>query len=108
MDICSSCQHRDECDAPTKGLDFECLGRRLLAKNVRRLRKQKGLTQKELSHRAGIDRTYLTRLETEAINVSVNVVFALAKSLDTRPESLFNFDIERPESPEPLVDSSST
>lgn len=107
MDICTRCQHRDECDAPTKGLDFDCLGRRLLAKNVRRIRKKKGLTQRELSHRAGIDRTYLTRLETEAINVSINVVFALAKSLDIKPKSLFDFEKERPETPEPTVDSSS-
>jgi transcriptional regulator with XRE-family HTH domain len=37
--------------------------REVLAANLRRCRRAAGLSQEELAHRAGIDRTYISALE---------------------------------------------
>lgn len=63
--------------------------RRVVADNVRRLRLERGLSQEELSMRAGIDRTHLARFESQAINVSLNVLIAVAASLKIKPARLF-------------------
>lgn len=62
--------------------------RRLVARNVRRYRKQKGLTQKELAQRARIDRTHLARFESQGVNVSLDVMFRLAEALDIPAKAL--------------------
>ncbi len=55
--------------------------RRRIAGRVRRLRKSKDMTQQQLADQAEIDRTYLARLETQALNVSIDVLYRLACSL---------------------------
>ena len=85
----SDCKWRQECRVQTQGIERDCLARTALSKNIRRKRRAHGLTQQELAERAGIDRSYLARLEAEAINVSINVVFALSKALNCNPPELF-------------------
>jgi transcriptional regulator with XRE-family HTH domain len=70
-------------------MEMDCRARRILAANVRRLRDEHGLSQRQLSNRAGIDRSYLARLENEALNISIDVFLALAKTLDINPCELF-------------------
>jgi DNA-binding XRE family transcriptional regulator len=89
MKICRKCSANARCEVPTRGVQEKCRAREILSFNVRRLRNQAGWTQEQLSDRAGIDRSYLARLEAQSINISVNVLFALAKSLDVEPEELF-------------------
>jgi transcriptional regulator with XRE-family HTH domain len=60
-----------------------------MAASIRRLRHKHELSQRQLAERAGIDRSYLARLENEALNISVNVVFAIAKTFNTHPCELF-------------------
>jgi len=55
--------------------------RAILAKNVRRLRQQKGLTQEELAGRARIDLTYLGGIERERRNPSLEVMGRIAAAL---------------------------
>ncbi len=62
--------------------------RQRIAKRVRHLRKSNDLTQQELADRAEIDRTYLARLETQALNVSIDVLYRLASSLDVEVTDL--------------------
>lgn len=72
-------------------------GRQLLSENLRRLRASKGLSQEELAFRADIDRTHIARIESRAVNFTVEVLFSLARGLDVDPRELF-----RPrESPDP-------
>lgn len=85
MEICEDCKHRDECSVPTRGMELDCRARRIMSANVCRLRNERDLSQRELARRAGIDRSYLARLENEALNISINVVFALAKTFDVHP-----------------------
>lgn len=92
--ICEQCACRDECRVPTEGLEVQCRARTTLGNNVRRLRHEAGLTQHQLAEQAGIDRSYLARIECEGLNISINVVFALAKALKIEPYGLFDDDAE--------------
>ena len=85
MNACDRCKERERCVVPTQGVDKSCLAREYLSFNVRRLRNEADLTQADLSEHAGIDRSYLARLEAQSINISVNVLFALAKVLEVDP-----------------------
>lgn len=55
--------------------------RRTLARNVLRMRKAHGLSQEELAHQAGMDRTWLSKLETTKAAVSIDIVEKVAKAL---------------------------
>ena len=93
MQICKDCECRKQCRVPTEGIEGHCLARSILSSNVRRLRRSADLTQKQLAERAGIDRSYLAQIEVQSINISVNVLFALAKALGVDPPEL----LEAPE-----------
>ena len=54
----------------------------LVAWNLRRLRVARGLSQEALALDAEIDRTYVSRLEREMENPSINVLERLAAALD--------------------------
>ena len=62
--------------------------RQLFAFNLRRLRVERGLSQEELAHRTGIDRTYVSHLERLRYNPTLDMVERLAKALDVEPLAL--------------------
>ena len=88
MELCERCSAKGRCVVPTQGVEEDCRAREVISHHVRRFRDQKGWTQEDLSDRAGIDRSYLARLEAQSLNISVNVLFALAKALEVEPEEL--------------------
>lgn len=55
--------------------------REVLARNLKRYRAERGLSQEELAHRADIDRTYVSSLERLQYGASIDVVESLAKVL---------------------------
>ena len=55
--------------------------REVLALNLRKLRRAKGLSQEELAHRAKIDRTYISALERSVYAAGIDVVDRLARVL---------------------------
>lgn len=61
----------------------------VVAKNVRRLRKERGLTQEQLAHEVGIDLTYLGGIERGRRNPSVEVLGRIAHALNTHPCDFF-------------------
>ncbi|RWD98344.1 helix-turn-helix transcriptional regulator [Mesorhizobium sp.] len=62
--------------------------REVFARNLRILRKARGLSQEEVAHRAGIDRTYVSALERSVYNPSIDVVDRLAQVLEVEPSAL--------------------
>ncbi|HZP69308.1 MAG TPA: helix-turn-helix transcriptional regulator [Pseudolabrys sp.] len=62
--------------------------RQVLAHNVRRLRKQLGVSQEELAHRARVHRTYMGSIERSEQNISIDNIEKLAKALDVEPHQL--------------------
>lgn len=61
---------------------------RLVGSNVRKLRKERGLTQEQLALEAGIDLTYVGGIERGRRNPSVNVLASIASVLGTEPSEL--------------------
>jgi transcriptional regulator with XRE-family HTH domain len=60
----------------------------VLANNLRRLRKAKGLSQDALAFEAGINRTYIGGVERGERNVSLDNIVRLAAALGTNPAEL--------------------
>jgi transcriptional regulator with XRE-family HTH domain len=59
--------------------------RAVFADNLRRRRRDAGLSQEELAHRADIDRTYVSMLERQEYAVSLDVIERLADALGAQP-----------------------
>lgn len=55
---------------------------RIVAKNLKQLRSEKGLTQQELAEKANIHRTYVGFIERAERKVSINILYRLADGLD--------------------------
>jgi len=53
-------------------------GRKILARNLRRLRRVKGFTQEVLADEVGLSQTYLSEVEGEKRNISLDNIEALA------------------------------
>ncbi|WP_322890630.1 MULTISPECIES: helix-turn-helix transcriptional regulator [unclassified Yoonia] len=62
--------------------------REIFAKNLRAARRRKGLSQEELAHRADLDRTYISSLERNVYNPTIDVVARLADALEIEAASL--------------------
>lgn len=62
----------------------------LVARNLRRLRVAKELSQEALAVDAGIDRTYVSRLERAMENPTVGVLERLASALDAEIVDFFD------------------
>ena len=60
-----------------------------LAENLRRLRQDAGVTQKDLAKRLGLSHATLHRIERGNYNPSLRVLEELCEALDCRPGDLF-------------------
>ncbi|MNW06801.1 anaerobic benzoate catabolism transcriptional regulator [compost metagenome] len=67
--------------------------RDLLAKNVRSLRQEKGMSQEGLAAAAGLHRTYVGSIERSERNVSLDSLCALANGLSVQVWRLLHSDI---------------
>ena len=59
--------------------------RQIFATNLRRLRQEKGLSQEELAHEAGVNRTYMSKLEQGQTWVGLKILVKLGAVLGTEP-----------------------
>jgi transcriptional regulator with XRE-family HTH domain len=62
--------------------------REVFARNLRRLRLEKGLSQETLAHDAGVDRTYISSLERCVYAASIDTVDKLASVLGVEASTL--------------------
>jgi len=62
--------------------------REILAVNLRRYRRAEGMSQEELAHRAGIDRTYVSSLERSVYAAGIDVVDRIARVLGVEAADL--------------------
>jgi transcriptional regulator with XRE-family HTH domain len=63
--------------------------RRLVARNVRRLRKAKGLSQAELATDAGLHQHHVSEIENGQHDLRLRTIDKLARALGVRPRDLF-------------------
>jgi transcriptional regulator with XRE-family HTH domain len=64
--------------------------RRVLARNVRRLREAKGLSQGALAADAGIYQELISRIENEAANAELDTLGKIADALGVHPGELLD------------------
>ena len=69
--------------------------RSTFAGNVVRLRRAKGLSQEALAYEAGVNRSYLARIETGRPYVGLEVIGKLAKALEVEPAELLKVQSKR-------------
>ena len=69
--------------------------RQIVARNLRILRKQKGLSQEELAFQARINRNYVGQIEREEKSPTVDTIEKLAGALATDPEALISRRVKR-------------
>ncbi len=62
--------------------------RQVFAENLRRHRRLAGLSQEELAHKAGVDRTYVSAMERCVYAASIDVVDRLAVELGVSASDL--------------------
>jgi transcriptional regulator with XRE-family HTH domain len=62
--------------------------RQAFAANLRRLRHAKGISQEELAYAAGVNRTYLSKLEKGASYPGLEIIAKLATVLEVEPAEL--------------------
>ncbi|WP_293679829.1 helix-turn-helix transcriptional regulator [uncultured Phenylobacterium sp.] len=77
-------------------------GRALLAWNLRALRTAKSLSQERLAIDAGVDRAWVSELEREQGNTSVDLLDRLAEALDVPVAALLAEPEPDADKPQPL------
>ena len=68
--------------------------RRLVGRNVLRLRQDAGLTQEQLSETSGFGQNYISDLERGRRNPTVVTLYEIAQALGTTPVALITPDEE--------------
>ena len=66
--------------------------RERVARNLRRLRQEKSVSQEELAHLAQVNRNYVGMLEREEYAVSIDMLEKLALALDIDPIEFLRAD----------------
>lgn len=57
-------------------------------RNLRAIRKSKGFSQERLAHDAGIDRSYVGKIERGTVNITIERIYLLAECLQCSPKTL--------------------
>ena len=63
-----------------------------LGKQLKIIRKEKGLTQEQLAEKVGIHPTYVGKLEGGKSNLSTLLLFKISRALGVKLSKIFEFD----------------
>ncbi|MBE8724346.1 helix-turn-helix domain-containing protein [Flavobacterium hungaricum] len=80
-------------ESKSRKLIFDQEGLQLLAKRLKELRSEKGVSQQELANRSEISLSQIARIETVKINPTVSTIFKIARTLEVSPSELFDFKL---------------
>ena len=69
--------------------------REKFAERLQEIRKQKGISQQQLSRQAGFDRTYVGKIEREGKSPSLDAIEKIAEELGVEVVELFDFKDNR-------------
>lgn len=59
---------------------------------LKEIRRQRGISQLELSRRSGVSYGYISELENGMKSPTIDTICKLSKALDCKPEELFKCD----------------
>ncbi len=62
----------------------------MIGENIRRLREEAGLTQRELAKKAGVSHSYISEVERGSTVPSVRLIEKIAKALGVRPTAIID------------------
>jgi DNA-binding Xre family transcriptional regulator len=65
-----------------------------LGENLRKLRKEKGLSLREMSYACSIDNSKIAKIEKGMINITYTTLLQLASALETQPSALLDYELE--------------
>ncbi|HXB32938.1 MAG TPA: helix-turn-helix transcriptional regulator [Puia sp.] len=60
--------------------------------NLRRLRKEKGLSLREMSYACSIDNSKIAKIEKGMINITFTTLLQLATALERHPSTLLEYE----------------
>jgi len=63
-----------------------------LGKNIKKIRKEKGLTQEQLSEKVGVGLEFIGKIEIAKKKPSIDTFFKIAKALEVEPYELLKFE----------------
>lgn len=63
-------------------------GIQTLAKNIRKYRKEKGMTMQQLANELDVDYSQISRMERGIVNPNISIVFDIARVLEIEPYKL--------------------
>lgn len=66
-----------------------------LGKRIKELRKEKGLSQEDLSNEAEVPLSQIGRLERGEINPTISTLFVLANALEIELKALLDFKLQK-------------
>jgi len=64
----------------------------LVGKNIKRIRKEKKLTQEELAEKCDLQTSFLAGVERGERNITLQTLEKIANGLNESPEYIFNFE----------------
>ena len=59
-----------------------------LSTNIKRIRKEQGISQEKLALKADIDRSYMSEVERSLANPSIEALIKIGNALDVTPSEL--------------------
>jgi len=63
-----------------------------LGLKIKKLRREKGLTQEVLAEKVNIHPTYVGKIESGKNNISVIMLYKISRALDVKLSQMFDFD----------------
>ena len=64
-------------------------GIKKFGQNLRKIRKEKGISMQQLAHQAEIELSQIYRIETGKINPKLSTIINIAKALNVNPKEFF-------------------
>ena len=82
-------------DNLSRTFTFDEEGLELLAKRLKELRAEKGISQEELAYRSELTLSQIARIETTKTNPTISTLFKIIRTLEISPSDLFNFELSK-------------
>ena len=72
---------------------FDKAGLKAFALQLKKVRGEQELSQKQLAFEAGLSLSQIARIETAVINPTLSTIFSLTRALNVPLKSLFDFEL---------------
>jgi transcriptional regulator with XRE-family HTH domain len=82
-------------DNLSRTFTFDEQGLKLLAKRLKEIRAEKGISQEELAYRSELTLSQIARIETTKTNPTISTLFKIIRTLEISPSDLFNFELPK-------------